>query len=138
MKYWKYVRFLFNDGSDYSGENTSDKWLFWRKYKWQWAWTEKKTCGDESHEKQNKHIYASASDLEHIRKGNLIWCKCGHSKSKAGEIDCLCCREVDAMLIASAWGKHLIISFLWAVAWLLVTHVSLNYLVDEFFFLFLL
>ena len=31
----------------------------------------KKTCGDESHEKQNKHIYASASDLEHIRKGNV-------------------------------------------------------------------
>ena len=129
MKYWKYdVRFLFNDGSDYSGENKSDNEPELKK----------KTCGDESHEKQNKHIYASASDLVHIRKGNLIWCKCGHSKSKAGEIDCLCCREVDAMLSASAWGKHLIISFLWAVAWLLVTHVSFNYLVDEFFFLFLL
>ena len=28
--------------------------------------------------------------------------KCGHCKNKASEIDCLCCREVDAMLIALA------------------------------------
>ena len=28
--------------------------------------------------------------------------KCGHCKNEAREIDCLCCREVDAMLIASA------------------------------------
>ena len=28
--------------------------------------------------------------------------KCGHYKNEAREIDCLCCREVDAMLIASA------------------------------------
>ena len=28
--------------------------------------------------------------------------KCGYCKTKATEIDCLCCREVDAMLIASA------------------------------------
>ena len=28
--------------------------------------------------------------------------KCGHSKNETREIDYLCCREVDAMLIASA------------------------------------
>ena len=28
--------------------------------------------------------------------------KCGHCKNEKREIDCLCCREVDAMLIASA------------------------------------
>ena len=28
--------------------------------------------------------------------------KCGHCKNKAREIDCVCCREVNAMLLASA------------------------------------
>ena len=28
--------------------------------------------------------------------------KCGHYKNEAREIDCLCCREVDAMLLPSA------------------------------------
>ena len=37
-----------------------------------------------------------------IKIGNLDWCKCRHFKNEAREIDCLCCREVDAMLIASA------------------------------------
>ena len=32
---------------------------------------------------------------------------------------------------------HLSIQFLWAIAWLLVTHFSLIYLVDDFFLLFL-
>ena len=36
-----------------------------------------------------------------------------------------------------AW-EHLSIQFLWATAWLLITCFSLIYLVDEFFFLFLL
>ena len=30
-----------------------------------------KTCGNESHEKKTKHIYASAADLLHIRMGNI-------------------------------------------------------------------
>ena len=38
----------------------------------------------------------------HIRIGNLDWFKCRHCKSEAREIDCFCCREVDAMLIALA------------------------------------
>ena len=37
-----------------------------------------------------------------MRIGNLHWCKCRHCKNEAREKDCLCCREVDAMLIASA------------------------------------
>ena len=63
----------------------------------------KKTCGNKSHEKETKNTrYASAADLLHIRIGNLIWCKCGHCKNEVKEINCLCCRELDAMLIASA------------------------------------
>ena len=57
---------------------------------------------NESHEKKPKHINASAADLLHIRIGNLDWCKCGHCKNEAGEIDRLCCREKNAMFIASA------------------------------------
>ena len=60
---------------------------------------------NESHEKETKHIHTSAADLLHIRKGNLDWRKSGHCKGETTEIDCLCCREVNAMLIAS--GKIL-------------------------------
>ena len=63
---------------------------------------QKKMCGNESHEKETKHIYASAANLLHIRIGNLNWCKCRYSKNEARLIDCLCCREVGAMLIALA------------------------------------
>ena len=63
---------------------------------------QKKTCGNASHEKETKHIQASAAKLLHIRIGNLDWCKCRHCKNEAREIDCLCCREVNAILIASA------------------------------------
>ena len=52
--------------------------------------------------KKTKHIHASAADLLHTRPGNLDWCKCGHCRYEAREIDCLCCIEVNAMLIASA------------------------------------
>ena len=74
-----------------------------------------------------------------IRIGNLDWCKCRRCKNEAREIDCLGCREVDAMLIAStivtrARGNHLAVRDLWATARLLVTRVSLIYLVDWFFF----
>ena len=48
-----------------------------------------------------KHTHASVADLLHIRIGNLARCKCEHCKNEAREIDCLCCREVDAMLIAA-------------------------------------
>ena len=57
---------------------------------------------NESYEKETKHIHALAADLLHIRIGNLNWCKYGHCIYEAREIECICCREVDAMLIASA------------------------------------
>ena len=37
-----------------------------------------------------------------IRIENPEWCKCRLCKNEAREIDCLCCREVDEMLIALA------------------------------------
>ena len=42
------------------------------------ALTEKKKCGNGSHEKETKHIYVSTADLLQIRIGNLDWCKRGH------------------------------------------------------------
>ena len=57
---------------------------------------------NKSHEKETKHIHVSTADLLHIRIGNLDLCKCGHCKNEARKIDCVCCREVNAMLIASA------------------------------------
>ena len=70
------------------------------------------------------------------------WCKCQHCKNEAREVDCLCYREVDGMLIASAKiperEGNLAIQLLWATTRLLVTRVSLIYLVDLFFFVFLL
>ena len=59
-------------------------------------------CGNESHQNETKHSHTSAADLLHIRIENLDWCKCGHCKNEARDIDCLCCREMDAMLIVSA------------------------------------
>ena len=57
---------------------------------------------NESYEKATRHIHASAAELLHIRTGNLDWYKCGHCKNEVREIHYLCCREVDAMPIASA------------------------------------
>ena len=88
----------------------------------------KKTCGKESQLKKAKHIHASSVDLLHIRIGNVNWCKCGHCKNEASKIDCLCCREVDLILIASARIPKRGMS----------QCVSLVYLVDELFFLLLL
>ena len=50
----------------------------------------KKACGNDSHEKETKHIHASAADLLHIRIGSLDWCKYVHCKNEAKEIDCDC------------------------------------------------
>ena len=61
---------------------------------------QKKTCGNESHAKEIKHIHASADNLLHIRIKNLDWRKCGTFKNESREIDCPCCSGVDAMLIA--------------------------------------
>ena len=69
-------------------------------------------------------------------------CKCRYCKIEAREKDCLCCREVDAMPIALAkilrCEESILPSCLfWETARLLVTRVSLIYLLDEFFLLFL-
>ena len=93
-----YFYFYFNEESDYSEENTSDNAFSTISV---WAWTEN-MCGNESHEKETKHMNTSVANLSDIRIGNLDWCKCRHFKNEAGAIDYLCCREVDAMLIASA------------------------------------
>ena len=61
----------------------------------------KKMCGNKSHEKETKHIHASADNLLQIRIGSLDWCKCWDGRNEAREIDCFCFREVDVMLIAS-------------------------------------
>ena len=73
-----------------------------------------------------------------IRIGNLDWCKCGHCNNEAREIDCLCWREMGAMLTASAKitqreGSISPCNFM-GICRMLVTRVSLIYLVDEFFF----
>ena len=87
---------------------------------------------------ETKHTHASPADLLHIRIGNLDWCKCEHFKNEPREIDCLFCREVDAMLIGLAKipEREGRIS-LWATARLLVTRATLTYPADEFLFLFL-
>ena len=69
---------------------------------------QKKTCDNESHEKETKHIHASAADLLHIRIGNLDW-----SASEASLHPAFTAR-------------------------VLVTHVSLIHLVDGFLFLILM
>ena len=48
---------------------------------------QKKVCDSVRHEKETKHTHASASDLLHIKKGNLDWCKCGNCKNKLRETD---------------------------------------------------
>ena len=51
----------------------------------------------ENHEKEAKHGHASAADLSDIRIGNVDWWKCGYCKKEATEVDCFCCREVNAI-----------------------------------------
>ena len=56
----------------------------------------------------------------HIRTVILDWCKYGHCKTEAREIDCPCDREVNAMLIASAQfpehNGYLAMQILWVTA----------------------
>ena len=93
----------FNEERNYSEENTSKNEDFRSTIPQPFLFDpeQKKTYGNERHGKGTQHIHATAANLSHIRIGNLDWCKCRHCKNKAREIDCLCCKEVDAMLIAS-------------------------------------
>ena len=78
-----------------------------------------------------------------IRVGDLNWCKCRHCKNEAKEIECLCCRDVDSMLTALAKvpqceGSILLSSLTCVGICKTISHsVSLIYLVDQFFFFFL-
>ena len=83
------TRFLFNEESDYSEEDTIDNEEFRSTIfqPFQLEPKQKKACGNESHEKETKHFYASAADLLHIRIGDLNWCKCRHCKNKARETE---------------------------------------------------
>ena len=62
--------------------------------------------------------------------------KCRYCKYEAREIDCYSCREVDAMLVASDKipEREESISPSSFYRHLLVTRISLIYLIDEFFF----
>ena len=94
----------FNEESDYSEEYTNDNEDFRSTIlqPFQFDLEQKRTCDNESHEKETKYIHASTADFLHIKIGNLDWCKCGHCQNEAREIGCLCCREVGAMVTGLA------------------------------------
>ena len=84
-KYWDYnVRFIFNEGNDYSEEKKSGNEGFCSTIfqRFQFEHEQKETCGIESHEKETKHIYTSAANLLHIRIGNHNYWKWRHCKTK--------------------------------------------------------
>ena len=72
-------------------------------------------------------------------KSGQLLLKCGHFNNQARDINCIYCRELDALLYyfgenTRAQGKHLTNQFLWRSAWQLVTgnsHLS-DHLIDEF------
>ena len=98
----------FNEESDYSEENTCDNEVFHSTI---------------LHHRKKLNIFTLQLPIynNNIRIGNLDWCKCGHYKNKAREIDCFCGWEVDVMLVASAKipeheGSISPSSFLWVIS----------------------
>ena len=91
-----------NEERDYSDENTSENEKFRSTILqlFQFRSQQKKLVIMRARRK--KLNIRSADDLLHIRIGNLGWCKFGHCKNQLREIDCLCCKEVDAMLNSPA------------------------------------
>ena len=71
-KYWKYDSY-FNEESDYPEESTSDNEHFCSTIlqPFQFEPKQKQTCGNESYEKETKHIHVSAANLTDIRKVDL-------------------------------------------------------------------
>ena len=65
----------FHEESYYPEEKTCDNEVFRSTIlqPFQFETEQKKTCGNESHEKETKHIHTSAADLLHIKIGNLGW-----------------------------------------------------------------
>ena len=94
----------FNEESDYSEKNTCVNKVFRSTIlqPFQFAPEQKKMCGNESHQNKTNHIHSSAADLLHIRIGKLDWRKCWDCKNEVRDKDCLCCREMDAMVTVLA------------------------------------
>ena len=63
----------FNEESDFSEENTFENEIFHSTIlqPFQFEPEQRKTCGNERHEKETKQIHTSTADLLHIRIGNL-------------------------------------------------------------------
>ena len=89
LKYNVTFTFQLNEESDFSEENTCNNEVF---------------PSTILHHRQKLNIPFSCRFITYsvIRIGNLDWCKCGHWKYEATEIDCLCGRQVDTVLVASA------------------------------------
>ena len=66
----------FNEECYYSEENTCDNKVFRSTIfqPFQFGSEQKKTCGNENHETETKHIHASAADLLHSigARGNYL------------------------------------------------------------------
>lgn len=45
---------------------------------------------------------------EKLRIGNLDWCTCSNCKFESREIDCLCCKEVNAISDEQFSGEFLL------------------------------
>ena len=73
----------FDEESDYSEENTRYNEDFWSTILqlFQFEPEQKKTCVNQGHKKETKHIHSSAADFLHIRIENLHWCKCEQDKN---------------------------------------------------------
>ena len=87
----------FNEENDYSEENASDNEDFRTTCLQPFQFEPEQEKSNLNHEKETEHSHASAADLSDIRIGNVSWCKYGHCKKEAREIDFLCCREVDTL-----------------------------------------
>ena len=84
-------------------------------------------CDNKSHEKENKHIHALAANLLHIRVGNLDLCKYRYCKNKVRKIDWLKSQSAREPSHQPAFIGNC----------LTIAYVSLIYLVEQFFFQFL-
>ena len=94
----------FSEERNYSEENTSDNENFCSTILQTFQFEpeqKKKRVVMRVRRKKLHTLTFSCRFVTYIRIGNLDWCKFGHSKNQSREIDCLCCREVDTMLIAS-------------------------------------
>ena len=57
----------------------------------------KSTFGNGEYNENEMQENSSLNAHKEFRVGNLKWCTCELCKSEYREIDCLCCKEVDAI-----------------------------------------